>query len=223
MNGKIDCADSACSSDPACQSTDGGNYGPCMKCGQACSKQQDCFGMNLLDDRPLAQCKNGRCQQLNEAVQLRIEYNTASWGGVSASVLGAITTRWISKIAADGGAVTCDAVKAAAPANDLPLQVEASGRFFTMGLDVTRYNMGGSIPNPLTVPFAYTGSGSDYLIYTEAWAGAVDPGTRLPTGARRDAGCVVSGSEVAPVTPDQDCKPDGGTTCRTLRIPLPGP
>ena len=223
MNGVADCFDTSCALDPSCQSSDGGFYGPCAKCGQSCTKQQDCFGTNLLDDRPLAQCKNGRCQQFNQSVQLKIEYNTSRWGGVSPTALGAITTRWISKTAADGTAVTCEAIKTAAPANNMPLQLEASGKFAVYGLDVTKVAMlGGSIPDPLTVPYAYTGAVSDYIVYTEAWAGNIDSTTRLPTGQRRDAGCVDTGNEVAPITTANDCR-DGGGTCRTLKIPLPGP
>jgi hypothetical protein len=222
-NGKTDCDDVDCAGQSTC-SADAGYYGNCSKCGQSCTKQSACFGANVLDDRPIAQCTMGKCAVYNQPVQLRIEYDTSNWGGVQPSVLGAVTTRWISKTALDGGAVTCAMVTAAAPANDAPLQLEDAGTFALLGLDVTRVAMvGGSIPNPLRLPFVYVGTGSNYLVFTEAWSGGTDSSTRLPNGTRRPiTGCVESGSQIAPVETSQDCN-DGGTTCRVLMLPLPRP
>lgn len=225
MNGLIDCADPVCANEAACKDPDAGYFGSCAKCGQSCASQQTCFGNNLLDDRPVAQCRAGKCELFHKAVSLRIEYNTSSWGGIMPSVLGVITTRWIKKTALDGSAVTCMTVRNAAPANNMPLQLEQSGKFQLLGIDVTRVSTAGGIPNPVTIPFAYTGEGSDYLIFSEAWSGGIDSSTRLPTGARQSVGCVESGSEIAPVTLAQECNGDGGVApgCRTLRLPLPAP
>jgi hypothetical protein len=223
MNGVADCNDTSCALDPACQTMDAAYYGTCGKCGQSCTKQLECFGMNLLDDRPLPQCKSSRCEQLNSVVQLRIEYNTSAWTGAMPNSLGVITTRWIKKTAQDGSAVTCATVNAASTAASMPLQLEQSGKFALMGLDITRVSTVGGIPNPVTVPFAYTSAVSDYLIFSEAWSGGIDSSTRLPTGARQSTGCVETGAEVAPITVSQTCTADAGTSCRTLRIPLPAP
>lgn len=223
LNGQVDCADSACAMDTACLSGDSGYYGVCSKCGQSCTKQLDCVGGNLLDDRPLPVCRSSKCEQFNTPVQVRIEYNTSAWTGATPSALGVITTRWIKKLGQDGSAVTCAAVTAEVTGTNMALQLEQTGKFVMLGFDVTRVSTAGGIPNPVTVPFAYTSVGSDYLIFSEAWSGGIDSSTRLPTGTRQSTGCVETGAEVAPLATSQSCVADAGTSCRTLRIPLPAP
>ncbi|MBL8957512.1 MAG: hypothetical protein JNK82_42455 [Myxococcaceae bacterium] len=223
-NGKTDCEDVDCAGQATCPVPDAGTWGDCAKCGMACVKQQDCFGpQNFLDERPLPQCgPENKCMRFNKPVALRIEYDSSPWAG--ASGLGVITTRWVSKTGRDGGSVTCADVKAASTALDDPLQLEKGGRFTMYGVDVTR--LGGAIPQPVIVPFAYTGVASDYMLFTETWAGNVDSVTRLPTGMRRPpTACVDMGATVAPVEVSQDCSLDAGagTTCRTLRTLLPPP
>ncbi|MBK7858171.1 MAG: hypothetical protein IPJ65_06010 [Archangiaceae bacterium] len=219
-NGKTDCDDPDCAGQPACI-VDAGYWGSCTKCGQPCTKQNECFGSNVLDERPVTQCQSPRkCQSLNEAVAVRVQYDTASWTAVSPGILGVITTRWVSKTAVDGSAVTCATVSAAANPDAGALHLENSGRFQLFGIDVTPVQPG-PVPNPVTI-LPYTGSGSDYLIFIETWSGGRDITTHLPSGSRRSFGCIETGAPVAALTAADDCVRDGGT-CRTVHLTLPAP
>ncbi len=221
-NGKTDCDDVDCAGQAQCPLPDAGFFGTCPKCGQACVKQTDCLTTNILDERPLPSCNlENKCELLNQSVSVRVEYEAAAWQ-VTSGILGVITTRWVSKTGRDGGSVTCADVKAAAPANNDPAQLEDAGRFTMLGFDVTELQ-GTSVPNPVIVPFAYVGTGTNYMLYTEVYSGDTDSRTRLPTGSRRPmTGCIETGPWVTPIDAGLSCTNDGGT-CRTLRPSLPPP
>jgi len=222
-NGKTDCDDIDCAGQAQCPLPDAGYWGTCGKCGQACVKQSDCFSQNLLDERPLPLCNlENKCQVLNHSVNVRFEYEASGWGVVMPGVAGVVATRWISKVGRDGGTVSCADVTAASPANNDPLQLEDGGRFNLLGIDVTKLPPG-SVPNPLIVPFAYVGTGTNYMLFTEMWSGSTDPSTRLPTGTRRPTtGCIETGPWVGPIDAGLTCTSDGGV-CRTLKPSLPPP
>jgi hypothetical protein len=221
-NGQTDCEDPACAGQTGCQVVDAGYWGSCPKCGMACTKQTDCSAGRMLDERPIPQCGMSKCQLFNRPVSLRIDYNTAGWGGITAMAFSAVSTRWISKTALDGSAATCATVTAASSMTD-PSALETSGKFALLGYDVTSFmGSSGSVPMPLQIPYVYVGSGSNYLLYTETWTGARDATTHLPTGMRRSAGCVESGADVAAITDADDCGGDAGG-CRTLNPILPAP
>jgi hypothetical protein len=202
---------------------DAGYFGTCAKCGNACAKQMDCLSMNVLDERPLPVCnRENKCELFNTAVSVRIEYDSSAWAVTMPGVVGAVTTRWVSKTGRDGGTVSCADVRAAAPALDQPLQLEDGGRFTMLGIDVTRLQAT-TVPNPLIVPFAYVGTGTNYMLFTEVWSGGIDSTTRLPNGNRRPmTGCIETGEWVTPIDAGISCTNDAGT-CRTLKPPLPSP
>lgn len=221
-NGTTDCADSDCAGQASCD-VDAGYYGTCGKCGQACTNQSACAVGRVIDERPIPQCTMGKCQLYNQVVQMKIDYNTMGWGGITAMAFSSVTTRWILKRGRDGSAVTCATVTAASSMSD-PSALETNGNFAMLGYDVTKFMGGaGSVPMPLQLPYVYVGTGSDYVLFTETWTGTTDPSTHLATGTRRSVGCLETGPEVAPIVPSNDCAGDAGTMCRTLRPPLPVP
>lgn len=223
-NGKIDCADPECAFYDLCQApkVDAGFYGTCGRCGFTCSAQAECYEFGLGKDTPLPYCTSGRCQSLNVPVALRFEIDTTgSWPAVA---LRSSQTFVVRKLGQDGAAVSCAVVQAAAAGKtqaDVD-QLQRSGKFQFQGFDVTPLNvMGGGI---FTLPFVNAGTGKDFLIFTELWAGPRDSNTSLPTGNRLGFGCFESGDPVAEITAVDDCSPsrDGGT-CRVVRLKMPAP
>jgi hypothetical protein len=228
QNGLIDCDDPDCAGQASCprvEGVDAGFWGACAKCGQSCSTQAACASKAFLgDERPLPQCLAGTCQALNVFLQVRIDLDTKNtWAAATAPKSG--ITRFIKKAALDGSAVSCSTVATAAADRSQAGALEASGRFNLQGLDVT------PITNPMLgqgvqYSFVNTATGSDFLIWTEFWAGPVDSVSKLPTGKRLGYGCFEAGAEVGgPLVAQDNCPNavnDAGV-CRTFKLAMPAP
>lgn len=223
-NGLVDCADTACRLEPACDGQDSGaNDGSCQKCGLSCVVQADCLAQSFVLDEPLPQCGAGTCRAREEGVRLRFEVDTAPWNGVGVK-LGSLNTRFVSKTAVDGRTVRCDTLKALAASKAAAdaSQLERSGQLNLVSFDVSAIS---AIPGDVLVqPFLPVNTGSDFIIWTEIWAGPPDSNTKMPTGNRLGFGCFEDGPEVAPVllqhhwssaTPSMES--------RTIRVVLPPP
>ena len=222
-NGFTDCQDPDCSGQAGCpvaMTDGGGNFGSCARCGSICTKQADCLTVDYQTDTPLAECVGGKCQRLNTNVQVTVELDTASLAG-SFSPLRSLNTRFVSKRAVDGAAATCLTVRDAAMGKTAAdsAQIEKSNKFNLRGYDVRKV-----MANPGTIVTQYfvnVGTGTEFLIWTEVWAGPVDTATKLPSGNRISWGCFEDGAAIADVVPSDDCSsvPDGGV-CRTIKVKL---
>ncbi|MBX7099307.1 MAG: hypothetical protein K1X89_16460 [Myxococcaceae bacterium] len=221
-NGKVDCDDSACSSQAACMVMDAGmDYGTCAHCGQTCAVQSTCFDGGFADETPLPQCVASRCTLKSDKVQVTLQYNTDSWVGFTPTIQS-LNTRFVSKVGVDGGTVTCESVKAVAMGKteaDAP-QIEKSGVFNLRGFDVSSAGVQGGAK--ILEPFVNVSTGDNFLIWTEFWGGKRGTATGLPTGNRYGFGCFETGPEVAAITKADDCSGDAGT-CRTIKLTMPGP
>jgi hypothetical protein len=225
MNGFTDCQDPDCAGQSGCpmaSADGGGNFGTCSKCGNSCVKQSECLAVDFGTDTPLPECVGGRCQQFNKPVQVAFEVDTqGTWNGFMYPIRS-MNTRMLSKLAKDGTAVTCATVIAAAAGKteaDAD-QIEKSGLFNLRGYDVAPVQaMGGIV---IRQPFLNVGTGSNFIIWTELWAGPRGTLTKLPTGNRYGWGCFEMGPEVAEVIAADHCG-TGSPTCRTIRVKMPGP
>ncbi len=228
-NGSFDCNDGACAADALCKGkVDAGFYGSCAKCGQSCVVQSDCLAQSYGFDAPLASCLQGKCTALNQEVQVGLEVSTVqNWSGFS-NQIGSISTRLVRRTALDGGSVTCANLKAAATGymEKDSAQIENSNQFNLLGFDVAKLQgTGGQV---FFQPFMRVGTGKDFLLWTELWAGQPATSTKLPTGNRYGYGCFDMGPEVDELKLEQDCRnKDAGAadagTCRVLRVVMPPP
>lgn len=217
-NGAADCLDPACASSSACSGGDGG-------AGKACETQATCFQQNLFADRPLQQCIDHVCASQGKAIAVKFQARTSAFTGITMT-FRSMATRFISKTAVDGSAVTCDTLKAIATgktAADAD-QLDKTGKFNYLAIDVTPVpNL--APPSPVANPFLYTATGSNFIIWNELWTQSPNPDTHQPQGTRVGYGCFETGPEVAPIVATDDCPiTDGGSpTCRTIDVTMPGP
>lgn len=223
-NGLLDCADTACQLETLCQSkTDGGEFGLCQRCGQVCQQQADCLQLPYYLDEPLPQCRAGRCEALLEGIRIRFEVDTTAWNGMGTK-LRALNTRFILKKSLDGKMVSCDTLKvlASSKAAQDANQIERSGQLNLLGYDVAPIN---ASPGEVIIqPFLPVGTGSDFLIWTEIWAGPPDSDSKLPTGNRLGFGCYESGAVVAPILTEHHWPgASGQPKSRTIRVVMPSP
>lgn len=225
-DGRVDCADPQCVNEQVCcaarnacpTANDGGpDYGPCARCGQSCRTQSDCLSTDAgyaFEDAPLPMCISGVCQQKNTKLEIRFEMDATAYSGLS-SAPESMNTRFVLKTGVDGGAVSCAALEAAAPSKNQAdaNQIERSGQFNLLAFDVAKVQtVAGSYR--YTQPFLSTGTGENYLVWTELWTGAPHSDTRLPTGLRMGWGCFDANP---PLRPDSA---DGGVV---IRVTMPGP
>lgn len=221
QNGASDCLDPACSSTSVCTGADGG-------VGQACDRQETCVVDTWLNDRPLMQCRNHTCTNVGAAVAVKFQANTTAFSGLP-QTFKSMATRFISKTAVDGTAVTCDVLKGAADGGTAEFadQLEKSGRFNELAFDVISVGNGQG-GYPVLNPFMYTATGSDFIIWNELWSQSPNPDTRMPQGTRLGRGCFETGAAVAPITLADNCPigdagvVDGGS-CRTITVNMPDP
>ncbi|MFL5319194.1 MAG: hypothetical protein ACJ790_06020 [Myxococcaceae bacterium] len=211
-NGLSDCADPACSSTSACSGGDGG-------AGTACDNQKVCVQSSYVADRPLHQCLNNVCTNVGTAIAVKFQGNTALFNGSTRQFRSWIT-RFISKKAIDGSAVTCASVAADATgttAADAD-QLDRANKYNYLAYDVTPIN--GLSTQSITNPFLYTALGGDFLIWSELWSQSPNSDTHLPQGLRNGWGCVESGAQVAPIVETDNCPvTDGGSgNCRTIAV-----
>jgi hypothetical protein len=222
-NGLIDCADPTCSPEPACDQPDAGWWGFCAKCGAACNNQQECLS-NGWSDTPLPLCLDRKCQALFEGIDVRFEMDTSSWAGVSQPVQS-WQTRFVSKTALDGTAVTCARLKALATAIDGAHadQIETAKLFNFLSYDTTPVTT--FTPTSLTQAFLHVNAGKNFLIWTELWSGTRSSDTKLPTGTRWGVGCYESGPAVAEIKVEDNWPMTGGPTAtsRTIKVVMPTP
>jgi hypothetical protein len=224
-NGLADCADPDCSGQQSCPVTDGGTFGSCARCGDSCTKQENCLEYAFNSDRPLPDCAAGRCQSFNQALQVavRVDVGSGGWSFVN-PVPQTMQMRFIRKTALDGTAVTCAVVQAVATSNAAADadQVERSGKFNLVGYDVTP--LSGSLGGFITQPFVNVGTSQDFLIWVEIWSGVREATTKLPTGIRRGWGCFESGAAVAALVLEDHCPASPTSpTCRTIQVEMPAP
>ncbi len=227
-NGLVDCADPDCMGQPGCPGgpVDSGWFGTCGKCGAVCNAQSVCISAQGWGfDTPLPFCVSARCESYNQAIQVGLQVDTTqNWTGIAYSI-GSMSTRIVSKTALDGSLVSCATVQAAATGKTAAdaAQIENSGKFNLLGYDVAKVNAkAGDI---IRQPFVNVGTGSDFVLWVELWAGSPDAVTKLPTGNRYGWGCFETGPAVAPFVPADDCNPnlaDAGS-CRELQVVMPAP
>ncbi len=225
-NGLTDCADPDCAGQPGCPggNPDSGYYGTCVTCGSGCTAQSACIDQRWDFDNPLPFCVDGKCESYNQGIQVALQVDTsANWNGFMYPI-GSMNTRFVSKTALDGGAVDCAVMQVAAAGKTQAdaAQIEASGRFNLLGYDVAKVSAsGGSI---IRQPFVNVGTGGDFVLWVELWAGPPDSVTKLPTGNRFGWGCYESGATLAPIAAADNCDPnlDAGT-CRDIKVVMPGP
>lgn len=209
-NGLIDCADPDCKGKSECF-FDGGFFGSCSKCGQACTTQAQCLQTSYFNDVPLPRCESGKCSALASNVQVDVILKAQDAWGTLISPTRSIITRFIRRQQLDGGAVTCSTIEAATPGRTAAdaQQLEASGRFSFLGLDSRPIKMGsGTIPLRLLNVTV----GSDYLIWMEMWAGPPDSTTKFPTGRRLGFECFdgpAVGQTWTPIVATDNCAPPG--------------
>lgn len=221
-NGFVDCADPGCSVELACQAVDAGFWGFCAKCGATCTQQAECLS-NGWSDTPLPMCLARKCQALFEGIDVRFEMDTSGWAGVSQPVQS-WQTRFISKTAIDGTAVTCAKVRALATAVDGAHadQIEASKLFNFLSYDTTPITT--FTPTSLTQAFLHVNTGANFLIWTELWSGTRSSDTKLPTGTRWGVGCFETGPAVAELKVEDNYPVSGATaTSRTIKVAIPTP
>jgi hypothetical protein len=219
-NGQIDCADIDCAGHDGCPPYDAGYFGPCPKCGTACTVQKDCIAGDWSSDQPLPDCVSGKCQALNQHVQLRLTLNMSAYSGVT---IGSASeaTHFVSKTARDGSAVSCATLTALATPDAGALVIEERGTFDVLGFDSEPVTQ---VPPMLTFPFINTGTGSDFLVWIELWSSTRDSNPpHEPTGRRYNPGCIETGAQVAPIIPADDCAGSDAGTCRTLSFTMPAP
>lgn len=221
-NGLTDCDDPDCAGQNNCPVL---YWGPCAKCGKACTTQSGCVDQGFSYDAPLPFCLDARCQQLTGYVEVGMQFDTTAWTG--AQNPGAVALRFISKKAVDGSAVTCGTVAAAAPGTTAAdaAQIETSGKFQELGFDVRKPNNNSSFAPNFNVSLVKVGIGSDYLIWVEVWGGVPDPSTKLPRGTRHWAQCYADAAITAPIVPSDNCPSttnDAGT-CRWFELMLNAP
>lgn len=223
-NGKTDCDDADCAGTTSCDG-DAGYWGPCAKCGTACTRQSDCISESFLNDQPTPQCASQKCQQFNERVQTYVELDLTNYSCCGNLIQnGSWSVRLIKKSAQDGSPVTCQTVSAAAMGTmtaDAD-QIERSARFQLLSLDT------GPLPaqfgNRVTLYFVNMATGSDFLIWLELWSLPRDATTHLPTGRRWAPLCIESGPNVAPLTSADACFAAGDAgTCRRFAVQPPFP
>jgi hypothetical protein len=222
-NGLVDCADPDCNGQPACF-PDAGFFGTCMKCGQGCTKQEDCLQTSFSNDQPLPLCLAGKCTALNKSVSVNLTINAAAYMGLSPAPRS-IVTRFISKTAVDGSAVTCSVVEAAAPGRMQAnvRQLESTGRFQYLGFD-SRTVMG-TPGQDVRVNFIPVQPGVSFLIWFEYWYGPIDGVTRFPTQNRAGFECFdgpAIGQPWAPLVEADNCpapgQDAGASMCRTFQV-----
>lgn len=230
-NGQTDCQDAACAGVAGCcvgsgcnTGQDGGYFGSCQKCGQSCTKQQECLSVGYHGDDPLPQCVAGRCQALLEGIDVRFEVDTQAWTGLT-YVVRSMTTRFILKTAVNGSPVSCATVQAGAQgtaASDAD-QLERSGAFNLLSFDVAPVQA--QVGTVFTQPLLPTGTGAGFLIWVELWSGSrASSAPYLPTGSRLGWGCFESGPAVEPIlTQHHWPTKDGTQTSRTIRVLMPAP
>ncbi len=225
-NGFADCADPDCAGLDRCPALDAGWFGPCTKCGTACTKQSECLGQGYSYDAPLPWCVGGKCQAHNDYATVKLQYNTGAWNGVTPQPR-TIAVRFISKRAQDGSSVTCSTIEAAAKgktAGDAS-QIESTDRYQFLGFDVRPIQTSQPFSPEFTDPLVKVGTGDGYLVWTEVWYGPPDSNTKLPTGSRAGWMCDDASSELGPIVAADTCDTsinDAGT-CRIFHFNFPGP
>ncbi|MDX2009721.1 MAG: hypothetical protein SFW67_06010 [Myxococcaceae bacterium] len=223
MNGLVDCADPDCQGKPECF-VDAGFFGKCAKCGQGCSRQEQCLQTSFFNDVPLPTCENSRCSALEANVSVDVILSAQQAWGTLISPTRSIATRFIKKTAIDGTPVTCSSVEAAAPGRTQVAvrQLEDSGKFLYQGIDIRPITQAsGSIP----LRFLNVTTGGNYLIWMEMWGGVPDGTTKFPTGNRLGFECFdgpAIGQSWPALTPNDNCVApgqDAGTaTCRQFQV-----
>ncbi|MCU0700217.1 MAG: hypothetical protein MUC96_27230 [Myxococcaceae bacterium] len=223
MNGLVDCADPDCKGKSECF-VDAGFFGTCAKCGQGCSRQEQCLQTSFTNDQPLPLCLGARCTSLSKAISVNLTLNAAAYMGLSPAPRS-IVTRFISKTAIDGSEVTCSTIEAAAPGRTQAAvrQLEDTGRFQYLGFD-SRTVMG-TPGQDVRINFIPVQTGSQFLIWFEYWYGPIDGVTRFPTQNRAGFECFdgpAIGQSWPPLTPVDDCpapgQDAGGTMCRSFTL-----
>jgi hypothetical protein len=214
-DGLVDCADPTCTQNSNCVGKPGGT----------CAVQLDCVDGGYGFVNPLGLCEGGRCYAPDAGIEVRLEVNTLSYAGCcDGRPFGTLNTRFVRKQALDGGAVSCAVLQGAA-ASRLALdadQLERSDRFNMLGYDISRIQ--GATPGMTIAGQVRTGTGRDFIVWTELWSGAPDSNTRLPTGQRWGWGCVEEGDEVREFRPEDHWPAAGPTaTSRTIKVRMPGP
>lgn len=197
-NGKTDCADDWCKSEASCQV----DHGSCPKCGEACARQLDCFATTIFNESlPLPLCKAGICEQLATTVRPKVTVNTSAFNGFGLSIRSG-TTRFISKTAVNGSAVSCATLEAAASAT-VPDALDTDGGVNLLGLDVTRLD---SWMGTVNYPLVSAQTHGPYLIWLEFWGGYPDSATKYPAGVRRGHSCFESEPKITTeILADYNC------------------
>lgn len=226
-NGLIDCADPDCAGQDNCPRYDAGFFGTCGKCGTTCTgPQSQCVSTlpaGWLTDTPLPVCVVGRCQALEQAVQVRVELDArTTWGGTSPAPRS-LAIRFIKKVAADGSPVTCATI-AANNGSRLPAavtQLEDGNKFVFQGVDTYPVS-NAQLGQVVSLPYVNVATGGDYLVYVEFWYGDRDGATKLPTLNRAGWGCIDAAS-LSPIVASDNCPAPGSDagTCRIFSLPMP--
>lgn len=204
-NGKTDCADDFCKAEAACQV----NHGSCAKCGQACTKQTECFETSIFNEPlPLPLCRAGVCEQLATVVRPKANVDTSEFTAVNPSFGKTGTIRFISKTAVNGSAVTCAALETLTTAADggvaSPDVIEVAGGFNVLGLDVTRLDS--SWVGTLRYPLLSAQTSGPYLTWLELWSGYADSNTKYATGRRSGHSCFESAPDITTeILADYNC------------------
>jgi hypothetical protein len=127
-------------------------------------------------------------------VRPRVTVNTSAFNGVQQSWVRSGTTRFISKTAVDGSAVSCATLEGVA-STSVPDALDTDGGVNLLGLDITRLDSwGGTVNYPLVSAQTHGG----YLIWLEFWSGYPDSATKYPAGVRRGHSCFESAPAITP-------------------------
>jgi hypothetical protein len=216
-NGLTDCADPDCAGHDGCPPFDAGYYGACGRCGASCISQIGCLTADWSSDQPLPQCVDGKCQALNQFVQVKLTLDMSAYAGLD--IVRSEATHFVSKTAMDGSAVTCATLSAVATPDAGGLAIEKNNNFTVFGFDSEPV----TYQPQLTFPFVSTGTASDYLVWIELWSLARNADApHEPTGRRFNPLCVESGAQLGPITPADDCR-GGAGTCRSFLFTMPAP
>lgn len=214
----IDCQDPSCETAESCKLDDLA-IGSCTRCGQSCRDQRSCLTQRLFDERPPPMCLAGVCRRPNQAIWVEMGFRLAFGWDTLQNRIASISVRLIRSRDVHGTTVGCDAILAAASA-DNSQALEQSGRFNVQSVEVYRA-LNSSLGDGFTLKPVVAATGDRYVVLVELWDEPVSTLSAYPQGHRLGYLCDDSAG-LPELTAQDDCGADAGT-CRRFSYVIPPP